>query len=273
MQSQFMATKCICPLWEATDRDRPKLAGTGTLLDFGTARFLITAAHVIDHDNTSVIQPYFFDGSKLAELPTGFVHTPMPASGSREDDRIDISFLRLDDTTANLLAQTFFFLPFSCIDAKDKISPSRHYMFSGYPTSRSRLSSPRDHKMKATAHSFTSHTLSTHAIQESGFDPEMHIVVDFKRNEMMNEDGKIVTAPDPDGISGGAVWYGDGVLSKWPTGESLHLVGIGIANPTRPSALVGTRIHFVLEGIRAKYPDLSEFLPRRNGIPINVSVI
>src|SRR6266511_981419 len=106
MQSEFMATKSICPLWEATDRDRPKLAGTGTLLDFGKARFLVTAAHVIDHDAASVIQPYFFDGSKLTELPTGFVHTPMPASGTREDDRIDISFLRLDNATADLLAKT-----------------------------------------------------------------------------------------------------------------------------------------------------------------------
>src|SRR3974390_3234972 len=88
MQARFMATKCICPLWEAmADRDRPKLAGTAKLLDFRKGRFLVTGADAIDHDRASVIQPYFFDGSKLVELPTGFVHTPMPASGSREDDR------------------------------------------------------------------------------------------------------------------------------------------------------------------------------------------
>ncbi len=273
MQSQFMATKCICPLWEVTDRDRPQLAGTGTLLDFGKARFLVTAAHVIDHDKKSVIQPYFFDGSKLTELPPGFVHTPMPASGSREDDLIDVSFLRLDEATADRLARTFYFLPFLCIDQSDKTAPSRHYMFTGYPKSRSHLFSPRDHKMKARAHAFTGRTLSPRAVQAIGFDSETHIVVDFKRHEMVDESGKIVTAPDPDGISGGSVWYGAGDRSKWPTGEDLHLVGIGIANPPRHSALVGTRIHFVLEGIRARYPDLSEFLPKRNGISINVSLI
>lgn len=272
MQSQFMATKCICPLWEATDRDRPKLAGTATLLDFGKARFLVTAAHVIDHDKRSVIQPYFFDGSKLAELPPGFVHTPMPASGTREDDRIDIAFLRLDNATADLLALTFYFLPFGCIDAGDKISPSRHYMFTGYPKSRSHLFSPRDHKMRAKAHSFTGHTLAPKAIRGMGFDPDMHVVVNFKRNEMTDETGKVVTAPDPDGISGGAVWYGDGDRSNWPTGEGLHLVGIGIANPSEHSALIGTRIHFLLESIRARHPELSEFLPRRQGVSINVDM-
>lgn len=197
----------------------------------------------------------------------------MPASGSREVDRIDVSFLRLDEATADRLAQTFYFLPFRCIDPNDKIAQSRHYMFSGYPKSRSRLLSPRDHKMSAKAHAFIGRTLSPRSIRAIGFDSETHIAVEFKRREMMDEAGTIVTAPDPDGISGGAVWYGDGDRSKWPTGEGLHLVGIGIANLRRHSALVGTRIHFVLEGIRATYPDLREFLPKRNGVSINVSLM
>src|SRR5690349_11127262 len=105
----FESIKALCPIYCWSERERPELIGSGTLLDFGKARFLVTAAHVhdssrLDDETSAQLYTTGKDESgkaKLLPLPQSFIVTTLPPSGQRADDRLDFAFVRISDELAN----------------------------------------------------------------------------------------------------------------------------------------------------------------------------
>src|SRR5665213_3570738 len=102
MIPKFVSIKSVCPIYTATERNRPELIGSATLLDFGKARFIVTAAHV--HDRCYGGR-YTLGPTGLLKLPKDFVKTSLPASGDRENDHFDFAFAKFDEPTANEVAK------------------------------------------------------------------------------------------------------------------------------------------------------------------------
>ena len=115
MKPAFESSNSLCPIYAASERDRPELIGSATLLDFGKARFLVTAAHVHDWYTNHQVEIYSFgvvDGrARDVTLPQPFIKTNLPASGRREDDKLDFAFVRLEDPLADQIAKPRYFLP------------------------------------------------------------------------------------------------------------------------------------------------------------------
>jgi hypothetical protein len=244
---------CITPIWGATESGIPELIATGTLLDLGRAKLLVTAAHVLDWNLTTTL--YFNAGKQLEVLGGASFRTALPESECRKDDRIDIGCIRLSDAIADKLRQSFYFLPIALVNANDRIQPQRHYMFTGFPVTTSKVK-VGEKMTKSQRWTFTSVTLSPKEYQKMNLSPETHIAIEFNKKRVKDESKRMLTAPDPNGVSGGAVWSVERHPLKPNVGVDLRLVGIGIEHRHEHKALVATRIGFALEGIRNYWPDL-----------------
>jgi hypothetical protein len=271
MKPNFESINAICPIYTASDRERPNLIGTGTLLDFAKARFLVTAAHVHDEYTENQVALYIATAGSLIELPQPFHTTVVPPSRKREDDRLDFAFVRLTDEIADEIAKGRFFLPFSLIDANDHLKPRARYMFTGFPGSREKTSYG-DKKVKPQRFSFTGETVSPKRMLALGIEPATHIAVEFDRERAFDEAGQPACFPRVKGMSGGAVWRGDGDSHLWLTEVPVRLVGIGIEDPKNQNVLVAVRIHLVLAAIARIHPDIQEFVPQRAGFASNITV-
>lgn len=272
MKPNFEAINAICPIYAASDRQRPIPIGTGTLLDFGRARFLVTAAHVHDEYTEHTVELYTVGDGVLLQLPQPFQKTNLPASGKRDDDRLDFAFVRLEDSFADKIAKDRFFLPFSLVDANDCLGVGVRYMFTGFPANRDEsqfgLKKVRPHRF-----SFTGGTVTPKRMQELRISPATHIAISFDREQAFDENDVPACFPLPGGMSGGAVWRGDGDFRLWLKETPVRLVGIGIENPSTDGVMIGVRIHLVLLAIAKIYPDLKQYVPMRDGFTAEITVV
>jgi hypothetical protein len=268
MKSRYACSNALCPIYAASDRERPELIGSGTLLDFGKARLLVTAAHVHDWYTANKVELYTFgvaDGvPKQVQIPQPFIKTDPPASGKRADDKFDFAFVRLDDETANQIAALRYFLPFSLIDANDRLQPKARYMFTGYPLSREKTNYGK-RKVAPKPYSLTEVTAGTTRMAELGFHPEIHIAVQFNRDQVQDDDGKPAHFPSAKGMSGGPVWRGDDDSKQWLKTTPVRLVGIGIEDRENDSLMIAVRIHLITAAIGDRHPDIRSLTPRRKG--------
>ena len=271
MKPNFESINAISPIYAASDRERPNLIGTGTLLDFGQARFLVTAAHVLDEYKQNQVALYIATAGPLLELPQPFHTTVVPPSGKRDDDRLDFAFVRLPDSLADAVAKGRFFLPFSLIDANDRLKPRARYMFTGFPGSREKTHYG-EKKVRPQRFSFTGETVLPQRMLALGIAAETHIAVEFDREQAFDEQGQRACFPQAKGMSGGAVWRGDRDSHLWLKETPIHLVGIGIEDPKNKNVLVAVRIHLVLAAIARIHPDIQKFVPKRPGFASNITV-
>jgi hypothetical protein len=272
MKPMFESINALCPIYCYSDRERPELIGSGTLLDFGKCRFLITAAHVHDLSRLDEgIRAELYTTGKnevgkdiLVALPPDFVVTSLPASGHRRDDHFDFAILRVIDELADQIARSHFFLPFELTDAEDKLAPSARYMFSGYPVSREKTNYG-EKTVAPKRWSLTEHSESVRRITELGLHPDMHVVVRYERDKFADEIGVRKRFPLPKGMSGGPVWRGEGDSRLWLKEAPVKLVGIGIEDREKDRVMVAVRIHLVNYAIAKHYPDVEEYTPLRTG--------
>jgi hypothetical protein len=268
MNPRYACSNALCPTYAASDRERPELIGSGTLLDFGKARVLVTAAHVHDWYTTNEVELYTFgvvDGApQQVQLPQPFIKTNPPASRRRADDKFDFAFVRLDDPIANQIAALRYFLPFSLIDANDRLHPMARYMFTGYPLSREKTNYGQ-RRVAPKAYSLTEVTTGTTVMARFGFHPETHIAVNYRRQEVKDDGGKVAHFPSAKGMSGGPVWRGDGDSKRWLKTTPVRLVGIGIEDRENDGLMIAVRIHLITAAIGDCNPDIRSLTPRRKG--------
>src|ERR1700722_10349387 len=184
MKPKYESINCICPIYSGSDRGRANLIGTGTLLDFGKARFLVTAAHVHDEYIENNAALYIGFSGPLLELPQPFQVT-VPPDGKRNNDKLDFAFVRLPDSLADQIAKGRFFLPFQLIDANDNLTPKADYMLTGFPASRHKADY-KNKKVKPLRYSFTGSTVSSARLLALSLYTDAHIAIEFERERVMD---------------------------------------------------------------------------------------
>lgn len=271
MSPKFQSANCLCPIYAASDRGRPNLIGSATLLDFGKARFLVTAAHVHDEYWENKVELYVGSIGPLLELPQPF-QTTVALSGDRDEDRLDIAFVRLPDSLADNISKGRFFLPFPLLDVNDRFAPQAQYMFTGYPASREKTDYG-NRKVKPVGFSYAGKVIPPTKMPELGLHLDAHIAIEFNREKIFDENEKPASFPSPKGMSGGPVWRGDGNSRLWLIESPVRLVGIGIEDPKNQNTLVAVRIHLVLEAIAKFHSDLRQFIPKRAGFTNEIKIV
>lgn len=175
-------------------------AGSGVLVTLYGRSYLASAAHVFDHCNSGVFIP----------MPTGLVEpltnpinvTRLPRSGSREDDRFDIGFVRLTDDEVSTLGVDRM----ASLDNLGGTLPIATTMFLvlGYPH-RDFSIDPETGAVSAELTSLMTGAAPDHDYRRAGVDRHFQFLLRFDRRSIATK-RSVGAPPEMTGISGGGVW-------------------------------------------------------------------
>jgi len=260
-------THCVCPILGSTETGDPDFLGSATLLGFGTKRFLVTSAHVLDFAKKTTL--YVPTPQELIPLTGQGKITNPPSGSSRFHDKNDSAFLVLGEEMIRALEQMFFFLPPQYLDPNDSFSATTEYTFVGFPEKGAQLATERQHI------DMQRYTYSSTSIAESGYEPLglqsfSHVAAYYDRFRVEDERGNSTQAVPPNGISGGPVFRNYLRRMGEPVPD-VKLVGIGMETREDERAIVGVRLNGVYEAIRRLHPDIFSHIPENPQIEIVVN--
>ncbi|MGJ3258012.1 MAG: S1 family peptidase [Rhodospirillales bacterium] len=218
---------CVTPLFDVNDKGEAVLLGSAVLISLSDDIFLCTAKHVIDENKTSTL---YFDGPTKMEVLEGDFQC------SKEHD---VAVLKL--TPEQVAAfQKYAPLAESEIADQSQTASSKYVEFLGFPETKNRKVYNQK-KIKGLLHANGCNVIETTTAR---------VRVSFNRKRNIDSETRArVTAPDPHGMSGGAMF---GVpMDKETTEGTPHprLVGLATDNPPNPEVF-GPTIAIALAIIR-----------------------
>lgn len=246
--------RALAPIYKESFT-QPELIGSGILIGLADTVFLLSAAHVADRVKSG---PHYFGTSReLLTLPSFRLSSPLPNSGSRDDDPVDLAYWLIDPLTRQRIRSgDHLHLRELDLVRVSEIAPETNHFLNGYPVSRQ----PRrfdGSELTAATLSFVTDEVTLADYAECGRDRETTVIVDYDKDDFYRHDVKL-TGPDLHGVSGGAIWRLEG-----PACDLQRPLLTGIATTWRrksPKAVVGTRIHVWLRAIAKEFPYLREAL-------------
>lgn len=255
-------SQTVCPIWFRV-RNGYELEGSGVLLQIGSSRFLVTAAHVLDR----ILREDGWIG-----LPSGYFQIPLngklttPPDGNRKKDHVDVGFIPLDEPLASAMSDTYAFLPVHCLEVLDDGIEGTPYIINGCPSKKVEKT---DRTFRSQLYEFRTTGLSHDAYPALDLFPERHIAMEFDRKRMKNGLGQLVQSPKLNGVSGGPVWKM--ISTTDPSGNpacTKSLAGIVTEHGEGKRILIATRIAAVLAGIAHAYPELAPLIPQNPNLTI-----
>lgn len=243
--------KPLYPICSFENSTRPTPQASGLVIDIAGRRFLVTAAHVADLRHNLPLGVIL---ANSMELLTG----SWLSTRSSEPDRLDLAVLVPSSALARVLALNDA-VPLQRLAT---LSPSRetarvtaaYYVTMGYPVSRQprRLLRP---EYEAGVWPLLSSGCDAGEYAAASASLEYHVLLEFDKDNVQTERGEMV-APDPNGASGGAVWW----LRMTDRGFDPRLVAIPIVWRIRANQILATRMHVALAGIWREFPELRKVL-------------
>ncbi|MER8438315.1 serine protease [Mesorhizobium sp. M1312] len=235
----------VRPIYGVTDKGAPDHIGTALLLELPEGHFLLTAAHVVDHNQGTSL---YLGADKFALLQFEALVTTSP-DGNRGSDHADFAIARLDaDLLAKLSAAKF--VTEADISRSGVSTEGRTYTCLGYPNSKNRVKPHKGPKVTPMLLPYTSTGKPAAQLPKIAKD-EFHILVDYNAKYVRDEHGKKVSATDMHGCSGGAIVdlgkISPDALSA-PFGPKL--AALFIEGHAKEKVILGTRVSAILAAVR-----------------------
>ncbi|MBI1393906.1 MAG: hypothetical protein GC152_14305 [Alphaproteobacteria bacterium] len=218
----------VTPIFDANEKSEASLLGSAVLIEVAGDVFLCTAKHVIDESISSTL---YIDGpSRLEPLEGDFYST---------DDH-DVAVLKLSSSQTQTLHK---YVPLNEDQISNQVQASncKYVEFMGFPESKNRAAY-KTTKIKGLIY-------SNGGIAKEITSARVHMTFDRKRN-IDAATGRRVKAPDPHGMSGGAM-FGVRVNDQTIRGAPCPLlVGIATDWPEKSKEVFGTNSAIVMAIIR-----------------------
>jgi hypothetical protein len=247
--STFSATVPV--VLKRFDMQKPEVIGSGVLVRIVDRTFVLTAAHVIDRQEHGTL---LIPGEHGFMPMTGrFASTPLPASGVRSDDNLDMAYCCLDNECASTVDSRCVILGRQDLSLEPKLASRTNFTFAGFPWRRSNVTGGR---IGTESQTFTGIEAKPSEYKAMGLSRDLHIAIRFHcRRTFLQRTRKRVMAPQPDGMSGGGVYvWTENALKASPV--RLPLAGIAHTYEAKRSLLIATRLHVYFACIFYNQPGL-----------------
>lgn len=244
------AYKATCHYLILDEKGNPHPHGSGVFIEIYGSKFLITAAHVVDDKEDEIYVG--IDTHELLML--GGDLTKNIAPGHRDDDKIDISILKLNQETIDKLGGKYQFINQNelGINHEQKLLPM--YTSVGFPASKSKYNSYKD-EIKSKPFIYTTMPAEQAIYDELKCENFSNIIVHYDKEKVKDySTGQTLTGPDPFGISGSGLWFVPPQVKAKGEHIDKKLVAIMTEWPKENRKYwIGTRIDVITEVIRQKY--------------------
>lgn len=217
----YLLQRHVAPIYRVDSNNEPEHFGTCVFLTYGEKKFLVTAAHVLDaKKDTSLYIPCGEHGI-LAKIEGSFFQS-VPLDGNRQNYNIDIGIVTLDSGISCQISNNSF-IPFSAIDTNIAETQSNIYIAMGYPWRKNGNLNRTTRKIRPWLASYAANSLPLPSLPAKEIHANSHLFIRYKKEHSKNTEGQELTAPDPHGMSGGALWRYDSSSSH---NQTPRLVGI-----------------------------------------------
>jgi hypothetical protein len=231
-------------------KGEPAPTGSGLLISLVDRFFMLTAAHVISEDCKNV---YIILPDKELRLGGVLHYTPLPPSIKREDDKIDIAVMELEDTVVADILSSFKFITLDNIEIGHKDILLPYYLSVGYPVTKTKKVWGKA-EISANPYPYQTEPEPKFDFEKFGFAPFSHMAVKFDGKVTSEKNKNVHQAPQMNGISGSGLWYLKD-FAKPDMVKNKQLVGLVIEriNETGNQGIIATRIDLVTEFIRQHF--------------------
>jgi hypothetical protein len=224
-------TSYFLPIFRASGTTLPEHEGTGLLVSTPSAKWLVTAAHVMA---THAGSEFFLPGYPSLFPIFGQVYSTSELTlTDTQNDRLDLAFVKLTAVDSESLVRAgmaFYSAERDTILAEPKDFTDNWCYIGGYPNMAVDVSTE---SLTSHGHPFIFRgALSPNSkMKLCRYDPQRQIGIRY--GQMFGPDGAPIKRPDPTGMSGGPIWVSDA--------GRLRLAGIMIEFDKARSTIIGVR--------------------------------
>lgn len=237
----------IYPIYAFRDNDDPTLVGTAFAIEYKDARYLISAAHVIDNIEKAELG---YGANGIFTQITGEIHKIKP-TGAREDDPLDFAWIKLSSAEAEKIA----YIPSALLDVSPEQPTGRIHSAVGFPLSKNKTIAPKERQRKVISpKKLTYHgTLADAAeyFDKREMTSATHLAIKHQ-GRSYESDGTEVNSFAPKGMSGGPM-IDLGLRQPLERPFCQRISGVLIENDLKAEVIVAVRIHLVLDAIDQHY--------------------
>jgi hypothetical protein len=222
-------------------------SGAGILLKLQGEIFLITAAHLLNHETWGDLVIPGANNATVTlqgELCTSYLR-------SSEKSTVDFSILRLYPKMHKHLT---IYHPIEESEIAMNHSPIQkdHYLLAGYPVRKIKKKAG-EKTFQLNPFIFLTHGTTKKRYLNHGFDENSHILVQFQRKLQSFRDGSISNVGNPQGISGSGLYFIPEFTQTQIDQLQLSLIGIMIENHQDKGFMAAFKIDGVIEIIRHEF--------------------
>lgn len=235
----------VRPIWGVTEQHRPIARGSCVLLEIGSERLILTAAHVADFVQDSLL---YIGLKDLEPLPNAFESTIAPG-GDRRKDHIDFAIMRFPPELMAKIGDATF-IPEASIGVGEPVE-KRTFTCLGYPKTMNKRSPTEPNKVRGKLMSHTSRSRPCSTLAAIAVDG-VHLLVDRHAKYARDPDGMKVNSSSGDGMSGGGIFdVGDlGSAKSVILPELPRLAAITTEAFPNKKVILGTRVDAIIRGLR-----------------------
>lgn len=243
----------VPPIYGTDGSNPPHHIGTGILLSIQQKKYLLTAAHVMDHREVTTLRVGV--NGKLLEIEGQLSSTTKPG-GNRDKDHYDFAWLELSQRFLEEAGELTFITEES-ISPKNVGTKSRVFLALGYPTSKNKKVDRNNMTVTPMRLKYASTIKDKPKLcAKLGISGTDHLFLDFSSKYSKLSDGERVSSISPKGVSGGAlVDMGKISLCTLQT-KGAHangrLAGLLIENHAEHQAMCALKISFIMDQIKSQ---------------------
>lgn len=237
LYSAFQSTICF---FCNDDKTVVSPAGSGVFMKYKDNYYVVSAAHVLaEHYNDTFV---ILEDKELT-IGGRLVSSPMPTSGNRDDDKIDISIIKVDLTSAKELLTRFKAIEINEIEQNHKLSKTATYFCVGFPLTRTEKIWGKD-EIKSIGFTYQTEPITEYNFERFGFKPETTFAIKYDGEVTSAKNPHPHLSPDLTGLSGSGLWH---FYDK----NYKSLIGIIIQRVKQPGhkGVLATKIDMVLKMI------------------------
>lgn len=245
--------KSVRAIYGSTENGTPTHIGSCVAVEISSDKYLITAAHVVDlNDITSL----YVSGEKNLVLIETRVDVTAAPDGDREKDKIDFAILYLSNEMKEKIGDIYYISQVDMI-LRDLGGNEKCCLALGYPNSKNKFNPKNCNNVKETLFVYTSNLKHEDDLYEKvEANKRHHYLLDYCQKHSKDETGGVVNSIYPQGVSGGGLFYIEGMTNpesyKPDAPCTGKLAGILIEFRKEHKVLIYTKLSTILSALTSQ---------------------